>query len=575
MGDEANQLDTENVNAQHFTFRELATATKNFRQECLLAEDSFGRVYKGTIPATGQAVAVKQLDRHGTQSTQSYNEFVADVSELSLLHHENLVNLIGYCADGDQRLLVYEFVLGCTLEERLFENKTGQPALNWFERMKVAAGASKGLEYLHESANPPVIYRDLRSSHIMLDDDFNVRLSDFGMIKLSGGDKMNHAPPRIMGTYGYCAPEYVRTGHVTLKSDVYSFGVVLLELITGRRVIDTTRPNEEQNLVAWAQHFFRDPKRYPDMADPLINKQFPEKDLNQAVAIAAMCLQEEAEARPLISDVVTALSFLSMVPPDVIPPPLHPATSISKKSSAGESQGESGSESESESESGSGSGSGSESEESDSSEDEKGKGSKKHDDDTAKTKYQESDVIDIEDDYYKDENPHGSNGLPMFSPKSSRKSSTRTRKGTLSSDSGIGSVSSSSKSGRKSRGAVGNNLSQKKTSRKSSSVSKKSSRKSSTKDLSRGKSCVSRSSVGSEDGDVLLDGSSSRISQGYISFGLTSGVSVQSDLDHNSRTEEESIHLDHECSIGSDEESDHPFDMISSSGSDNGSVHSR
>lgn len=134
------------------------------------------------------------------------------------------------------------------------ENKTGQPALNWFERMKVAAGASKGLEYLHESANPPVIYRDLRSSHIMLDDDFNVRLSDFGMIKLSGGDKMNHAPPRIMGTYGYCAPEYVRTGHVTLKSDVYSFGVVLLELITGRRVIDTTRPNEEQNLVAWVKY---------------------------------------------------------------------------------------------------------------------------------------------------------------------------------------------------------------------------------------------------------------------------------------------------------------------------------
>lgn len=120
--------------------------------------------------------------------------------------------------------------------------------------MKVAAGASKGLEYLHESANPPVIYRDLRSSHIMLDDDFNVRLSDFGMIKLSGGDKMNHAPPRIMGTYGYCAPEYVRTGHVTLKSDVYSFGVVLLELITGRRVIDTTRPNEEQNLVAWVKY---------------------------------------------------------------------------------------------------------------------------------------------------------------------------------------------------------------------------------------------------------------------------------------------------------------------------------
>ncbi|KAJ6348563.1 hypothetical protein OIU77_006191 [Salix suchowensis] len=114
-----------------------------------------------------------------------------------------------------------------------------------------------------------------------------------------------------MGTYGYCAPEYARAGQLTQKSDVYSFGVILLELITGRRALDTTKPNDEQNLVSWAQPKFKDPKKYPDMADPLLNKQFPEKDLNQVVAIAAMCLQEESSARPLMSDVVTALSFLS------------------------------------------------------------------------------------------------------------------------------------------------------------------------------------------------------------------------------------------------------------------------
>jgi serine/threonine protein kinase len=131
------------------------------------------------------------------------------------------------------------------------DNKTDEPPLNWYERMKVAAGASKGLEYLHDSANPPIIYRDLKAANILLDVDLNSKLYDFGMARLCGGDKMNHAPPRVMGTYGYCAPEYTRTGHFSLKSDVYSFGVVMLELITGRRAIDTTRSNEEQNLVSW------------------------------------------------------------------------------------------------------------------------------------------------------------------------------------------------------------------------------------------------------------------------------------------------------------------------------------
>lgn len=132
-------------------------------------------------------------------------------------------------------------------------NRTDELPLNWFERMKVAAGASKGLEYLHDNANPPVIFRDLKTVNILLgtENDLNAKLYDFGLAKLCGGDKMNNAPPRVMGTYGYCAPEYTRTGQVSLKSDVYSFGVVLLELITGRRAVDTTKPNEEQNLVSW------------------------------------------------------------------------------------------------------------------------------------------------------------------------------------------------------------------------------------------------------------------------------------------------------------------------------------
>ncbi|XP_038899485.1 probable serine/threonine-protein kinase PBL25 [Benincasa hispida] len=296
-----------NIAAQTFTFRELATATKNFRQECLIGEGGFGRVYKGKLDKTNQVVAVKQLDRNGLQGNR---EFLVEVLMLSLLHHQNLVNLIGYCADGDQRLLVYEYMPLGSLEDHLLDLPAERKALDWGTRMKVGLGAAKGLEYLHDKANPPVIYRDLKASNILLDNDFNAKLSDFGLAKLGPVGDKSHVSSRVMGTYGYCAPEYQRTGQLTPKSDVYSFGVVLLELITGKRVIDNTRPAKQQNLVAWAYPIFKEPARFMELADPLLGGDFPIRALNQAVAVAAMCLHEEASARPLISDVVTALSFL-------------------------------------------------------------------------------------------------------------------------------------------------------------------------------------------------------------------------------------------------------------------------
>ncbi|XP_038684212.1 probable serine/threonine-protein kinase PBL25 isoform X2 [Tripterygium wilfordii] len=331
-GEAAAHANNGNGQGQTFTFRELATATKNFRQECLIGEGGFGRVYKGTLQSSGQVVAVKQLDRNGLQGNK---EFLVEVLTLSLLHHPNLVNLIGYCADGDQRLLVYEFMYGGSVEDQLLDLKPEQKGLDWYTRIKIAYGAAQGLEYLHDKANPPVIYRDLKSSNILLDEHMKPKLSDFGLAKLSlgpAGDKI-HVSSRVMGTYGYCSPEYARSGHLTLKSDVYSFGVVLLELITGRRAVDTTKPVDEQNLVSWAQPLFRDPKRFPDMADPLLQNRFPERGLNQAVAIAAMCLQEEPGARPLMSDVVTALSFLSMPTDEDIPSHVPLASSIRKVTS--------------------------------------------------------------------------------------------------------------------------------------------------------------------------------------------------------------------------------------------------
>ncbi|KAI4345460.1 hypothetical protein L6164_012584 [Bauhinia variegata] len=299
---------TAHIAAQTFTFRELAAATKNFRPECLLGEGGFGRVYKGRLEITGQVVAVKQLDRNGLQGNR---EFLVEVLMLSLLHHPNLVNLIGYCADGDQRLLVYEFMPLGSLEDHLHDLPPDKEPLDWNTRMKIAAGAAKGLEYLHDKANPPVIYRDLKSSNILLDEGFHPKLSDFGLAKLGPVGDKTHVSTRVMGTYGYCAPEYAMTGQLTLKSDVYSFGVVFLELITGRKAIDNTRAPGENNLVAWARPLFKDRRKFPIMADPLLQGRYPMRGLYQALAVAAMCLQEQAATRPLIGDVVTALTYLA------------------------------------------------------------------------------------------------------------------------------------------------------------------------------------------------------------------------------------------------------------------------
>lgn len=296
------------IAAQTFTFRELAAATNNFRPECLLGEGGFGRVHKGRLESTGQVVAVKQLDRNGLQGNR---EFLVEVLMLSLLHHPNLVNLIGYCADGDQRLLVYEYMPLGSLEDHLLDLPPNKEPLDWNTRMKIAAGAAKGLEYLHDKAKPPVIYRDFKSSNILLDEGFQPKLSDFGLAKLGPVGDKSHVSTRVMGTYGYCAPEYAMTGQLTVKSDVYSFGVVFLELITGRRAIDSTRPHGEQNLISWARPMFNDRRKFPKLADPRLEGRYPMRGLYQALAVASMCTQEQAATRPLIADVVTALSYMA------------------------------------------------------------------------------------------------------------------------------------------------------------------------------------------------------------------------------------------------------------------------
>ncbi|CAN1322708.1 Probable serine/threonine-protein kinase PBL21 [Linum perenne] len=290
-------LEAKSVNGKgacSFSFRELANATQNFRDANLIGEGGFGRVYKGRLE-TGEIVAVKQLNQEGMQGSQ---EFIVEVLMLSLLHHPNLVTLTGYCTAGDQRILVYEYMPMGSLENHLYDVDPGREPLGWSTRMKIATDAARGLD-------------DLKSANILLDNDFHAKLSDFGLAKLGPVGDNTHVSTRVMGTYGYCAPEYAMSGKLTLKSDIYSFGVVLLELITGRNAMDYSRKHGEQNLVAWCRPYLKDQKKYSQIADPQLQGRYSRRCLNHAIAITAMCLHEEAHYRPLISDIVDALEYLA------------------------------------------------------------------------------------------------------------------------------------------------------------------------------------------------------------------------------------------------------------------------
>ncbi|XP_074581712.1 putative serine/threonine-protein kinase PBL21 [Curcuma longa] len=301
--------------ARKFTFRDLAAATHNFRESNLIGEGGFGRVYKGRLDSD-QILAIKQLKQDGYQGS---NEFLVEVLMLTVLRHPNLVNLIGYCAEGDERLLVYEYMCKGSLEDHLFDLTPDKAPLDWNRRMKIALGAAKGLTYLHDVANPPVIYRDMKAANVLLDENFNPKLSDFGLAKLGPVGDKTHVSTRVMGTHGYCAPDYAMTGKLTVKSDIYSFGVLLLEMITGRRAFDCSKTRAEQNLITWSRPFLNDRRKFGQLADPSLEGCYPARAFHQLVVITSMCLQEQAHVRPIIADVVVALEHVAAQPYVVSP----------------------------------------------------------------------------------------------------------------------------------------------------------------------------------------------------------------------------------------------------------------
>ncbi|GLT93979.1 hypothetical protein SLE2022_117430 [Rubroshorea leprosula] len=289
-----------------FTFKQLHSATGGFSKSNVVGHGGFGLVYRGVLN-DGTKVAIKFMDQAGKQGEE---EFKMEVELLSRLHSPYLLGLIGYCSDNNHKLLVYEFVANGGLQEHLYPvrvSSTVNVKLDWETRLRIALEAAKGLEYLHEHVNPPVIHRDFKSSNILLDKDFHAKVSDFGLAKLGSDKAGGHVSTRVLGTQGYVAPEYALTGHLTTKSDVYSYGVVLLELLTGRVPVDMKRPPGEGVLVSWALPRLTDREKVVQIMDPALEGQYLMKEAIQVAAIAAMCVQPEADYRPLMADVVQSL----------------------------------------------------------------------------------------------------------------------------------------------------------------------------------------------------------------------------------------------------------------------------
>lgn len=294
-------------NVDIFTYNEMKLATKFFRPDYILGEGGFGVVYKGVIDENVRPgykttfVAIKELNRGGYQGDR---EWLAEVNYLGQLRHSNLVKLIGYCCEDEHRILVYEYMESGSLEKHLLRRVGCM--LTWSRRMKIALDAAKGLAFLH-GAERPVIYRDFKTSNILLNADFSAKLSDFGLAKDGPMGDQTHVSTRVMGTYGYAAPEYVMTGHLTARSDVYGFGVVLLEMLLGRRAVDKSRPSREHNLVEWARPLLNNNKKVLRILDPRLEGQYTARTAMKVAGLAYQCLSQNPKGRPVMSDVVALL----------------------------------------------------------------------------------------------------------------------------------------------------------------------------------------------------------------------------------------------------------------------------
>ncbi|KAF1882033.1 hypothetical protein Lal_00038676 [Lupinus albus] len=287
-----------------YTVALLQQYTNSFSQENYIGKGTLGPVYRAEL-LDGKLLAVRKLDATDSEG-QNHEQFLQIVSSISIIQHSNIVQFLGYCDEFNQRLLVYEYCSNGTLYDALHGDDECRIELPWNARIRVALGIARALEYLHENFRPPIVHRNFKSSNVLLNDNLEVRVSDCGLDPILSSGHAGQMSGRLLTAFGYSAPEF-ESGTYTQQSDVFSFGVVMLELLTGRKSFDKSRPRGEQLLVRWAVPQLHDIDTLSKMVDPNLYGAYPMKSLSRLADIVSSCVQHEPEFRPAMSEIVQDL----------------------------------------------------------------------------------------------------------------------------------------------------------------------------------------------------------------------------------------------------------------------------
>ncbi|KAK9936144.1 hypothetical protein M0R45_013004 [Rubus argutus] len=307
--------DISSVESLQFDFGTIEAATNNFSDDNKLGEGGFGQVYKGLL-SDGQEIAVKRLSRNSGQGAQ---EFKNEMVLVAQLQHRNLVRLLGFCLEGEEKMLVYEYVPNKSLDHFLFDpEKQGQ--LDWPRRYKIIAGIARGIMYLHEDSRLRIIHRDLKASNILLDGEMHPKIADFGMARIFGVDQTQANTNRIVGTYGYMSPEYAMHGHFSVKSDLYSFGVLVLEIISGKKNSYFFQTDAAEDLMSHAWKLWRDGTPL-ELLDPCLRDSYSRSEVIRCIHIGLLCVQEDPADRPTMQSLILMLNSYSVT----LPLPQEPA----------------------------------------------------------------------------------------------------------------------------------------------------------------------------------------------------------------------------------------------------------
>ncbi|XP_027151009.1 putative receptor-like protein kinase At4g00960 [Coffea eugenioides] len=288
-----------------YSLSDIQAATNNFAVGNRIGEGGFGPVYKGTLH-NGQEIAVKRLSRSSAQGTE---EFKNEIALVARLQHRNLVRLLGFCLEGEERILIYEFVTNKSLDYFLFDPEK-QPLLDWSRRFKIIGGIAKGLLYLHEDSRLRIIHRDLKASNVLLDRNMNPKIADFGLARLFGVDQSEGNTSKIAGTYGYMAPEYLH-GLFSVKSDVFSFGVLILEILSGKKNSQFNQAQGGDDLLSYAWRQWRDGTPLA-LVDPTIGDTYARNEVIRSIHAGLLCVQDEIEQRPTMASIVLMLNSNSI-----------------------------------------------------------------------------------------------------------------------------------------------------------------------------------------------------------------------------------------------------------------------